>query len=125
MPDAISPVYAPKLCSLIFCAPRRILVLRMAFETSDKAVKGGQTTMSTSFTLLNSRLSPATRSSPSATVLFIFQLAAMINLRSLSMRLLDFLFLVLRQRRHPGQHLAFQKFQTRPAPCTHKSHFIT
>src|SRR5438034_11097565 len=84
MPAAISPVYAPYLCSLIFCAPSRMLESRMALETSLKAVNGGQTTMSTSLTPFSPRLMPATRSSASATVLFIFQLPAMISLRSLT-----------------------------------------
>jgi len=56
----------------------------MALDTDSSAVKGGQTTMSTSFTLPSSRLRLSTRASPSATVLFIFQLPAMMSLRSLS-----------------------------------------
>src|ERR1051326_5153634 len=55
----------------------------MALETSLNAVNGGQITMSTSFTFASSILSPRTRSSDSATVLFIFQFPAMINFRSL------------------------------------------
>src|ERR1051326_3168964 len=68
----------------MFCAPSRRFVFRMARDTSDKAVYGGQITMSTSLMLASSRLSPPTRSSASATVLFIFQLPAKINLRVLS-----------------------------------------
>src|SRR6185312_9948525 len=59
------------------------LVSRMALETSLNAVKGGQTTMSTSFTLAVSIFKSFTRSSASATVLFIFQFPAIISFRSL------------------------------------------
>src|SRR5215469_10349295 len=70
----------------MFCAPRRIfLVSRMAFETSLNAVNGGHTTISTSFTLVSSIFNPRTRSSASATVLFIFQFPAIISFRSLFM----------------------------------------
>ena len=53
---AISPVYAPTLCSLMFCAPRRMFESRMALETSLSAVNGGQTTMSTSLIFVSSIL---------------------------------------------------------------------
>ena len=55
----------------------------MASDTAASAVYGGATTMSTSRTEASSRLRSLTRVSDSATVLFIFQLPAMINLRSL------------------------------------------
>src|ERR1041385_3817907 len=66
-------------------APRRMLVLSTALDTSLSAVNGGHTTISTSLMFASSRLSPLTRSIASATVLFIFQLPAMINLRALFM----------------------------------------
>src|SRR2546427_1956449 len=65
-------------------APSRILVLSTALDTSLSAVKGGQMTISTSLMFASSRLRPFTRSSASATVLFIFQFPATINLRALS-----------------------------------------
>ena len=78
------------LCSLMFCAPRAMLrVERIAFDTSESAVKAGQTTMSTSLTEERSRVRPFKRSSASATVLFIFQLPAMMSLRALFMFLPD------------------------------------
>src|SRR5436305_15001806 len=84
MPAQISPVWAPKLFSLMFCAPSRMfLVSRIDLDTDSSAVNGGQTTMSTSFTLPSSSLMSLTSDNASATVLFIFQLPAMINLRSL------------------------------------------
>src|ERR1051325_9638076 len=100
-----------------------MLVLRMAFDTSDRAVKGGQTTMSTSFMLLNSRLRPSTKSRDSATVLFIFQLPAIISLRSLSMRI-NSLGTFLRQCGHSRQNSAFQEFQARSAAGAQKSHSV-
>src|SRR5262245_20411501 len=68
----------------MFCAPRRRFESRICLDTSHNAVNGGQTTISTSFTLANSRLRSHTKSTASATVLFIFQLPAMMSLRSLS-----------------------------------------
>src|SRR6185312_17380709 len=112
----------------MFCAPRRMLVSRIAFETSESAVNGGQTTMSTSFTLTSSRLMPPTRSSASATVLFIFQLPAMINFRPLSMlafgSFAPSILSPVRQRGHSRQHLAFEKFQTRAAAGAHERHLV-
>src|ERR1043165_129361 len=86
IPAQISPVNAPKLCSLMFCAPRRRFESRTAFDTDSSAVNGGQTTMSTSFTLARSIFKSLTKAKPSATVLFIFQLPATINFRFLFMR---------------------------------------
>src|ERR1041385_8477085 len=124
MTAAISPVNAPTLCSLMFCAPRRMfLESRMALDTDSSAVKGGQTTMSTSFTLLRSRLRSSTSDTASATVLFIFQLPAMISLRSLFMdERREKLF--VRKRRHAGQLRAFKEFQARAAAGAHKSHLV-
>src|SRR5439155_21843663 len=85
IPAQISPVNAPKLCSLMFCAPRRRFESRTALDTDSSAVNGGQTTMSTSFTLARSIFKSLTNANPSATVLFIFQLPAMINFRFLFM----------------------------------------
>src|SRR6266542_5233617 len=118
MPAAISPVWAPKLCSFMFWAPSRRFVLSTALDTSLNAVNGGQMTISTSLMLTSSRLRPVTRSSASATVLFIFQLPAMISLRDLSttQRLL------VAQRRHAGQYFPFQKFQAGAAAGAHESH---
>src|SRR4030095_7515333 len=79
----MSPVYAPALCSLMSCAPRRILESRRSLETSHNAVNGGQTTMSTSFMFASSFFRSPTRTSASVTVLFIFQFPAIISLRSL------------------------------------------
>src|SRR5437867_658139 len=101
----------------MFCAPSRMLVLSTALETSLSAVNGGQTTISTSLMLTSSRLRPVTRSSASATVLFIFQLPAMISLRDLSTS--QRLWVV--QRRHAGQFLPFQKFQAGAAAGAHES----
>ena len=84
MPAAISPVYAPKLCSLMFCAPSRMLESEIALDTSPSAVNGGHTTMSTSLMFAVSSFKSRTRLSASATVLFIFQLPAMISFRSFS-----------------------------------------
>src|SRR5439155_4783717 len=109
----------------MFCAPIRMLESRMAFETSPKAVNGGQTTMSTSLMLTNSILRSLTRSSASATVLFIFQFPAMINLRSLSIEACVFAFdLFLRERGHTGQFFAFQKLEARAAAGAHESDFV-
>src|ERR1017187_4615312 len=85
MPAQTSPVNAPKLFSLMFCAASRRLESRIALETSLNAVNGGATTMSTSFTPVRSRLRSPTSVSASATVLFIFQLPAIINFLSLFM----------------------------------------
>src|SRR5947207_4427807 len=116
----------------MFWAPSRMFVLSTALDTSLRAVNGGQMTISTSLMLTSSRLRPATRSSASATVLFIFQLPAMINLRALS-TVSSFRFKVydqagrrvalasanpstvqrslVHERRHTGQLPAFEKFQ--------------
>src|SRR5204862_6295203 len=101
----------------MFWAPRRILEFRTAFETSPKAVNGGYTTMSTSFTYVSSRLQPFTRSRASATVLFIFQLPAMISFRS-------FCMLFIRKRRDPRQDLTLQKLQPRAAACAHERDLV-
>src|SRR5450756_1111186 len=122
MPAQISPVYAPKLFSLMFWAARRMFESRISLDTSPKAVNGGAITTSTSLTPARSRLRSATSASASATVLFIFQLPAMINLRSF------FMFksvLFLAQRRHARQDRAFQKFQARAAAGAHESHLVT
>src|SRR5256885_7129050 len=131
----------------MFCAPRRMFVFRAALDTSLSAVKGGQMTMSTSLMFANSRLSPFTKSSASATVLFIFQLPAMISLRALS-TVLSFRFavqswlagrllslhvtidstvrrLLVAERRHAGQHFALQKLQTRAAAGADECHLAT
>src|ERR1035437_2393020 len=83
IPAQISPVNAPKFCPLIFCAPSRRFESRMTFDTDSSAVNGGQMTMSTSLILANFSLRLLTNASASAAVLFIFQLPAIINLRSL------------------------------------------
>ena len=70
------------LCSLMFCAPRWMLEPGTTLATSLNAVNGGQTTMSTSFTVASSSFKSRTRSSASATVLFIFQFPAIISFRS-------------------------------------------
>src|SRR5215471_18918346 len=101
----------------MFCAPNRIFESRTAFETSLRAVNGGQTTTSTSFWFANSSFRPRTRSSDSATVLFIFQLPAITNFRSLfifaayRLRLTcnKILFLLVRKRCHSRQHLALEE----------------
>src|ERR1017187_6275304 len=67
----------------MFCAPSRRVESRMTFDTDSSAVNGGQMTMSTSLLLANSSLRLPTNASASAAVLFIFQLPAIINLRSL------------------------------------------
>ena len=41
IPAQISPVNAPKLFSLMFCAPSRMLESRIAFDTDSSAVNGG------------------------------------------------------------------------------------
>src|SRR5687767_7257597 len=101
----------------MFWAPSLMLDRRMALETSPNAVNGGQTTMSTSLTLVSSRWQPLTRSTASATVLFIFQLPAMINFRSFCMSF-------IRKRRHTGQHFPLQKFQARAAAGAHEGDLI-
>src|SRR5690242_2289087 len=121
MTVAISPVYAPTLCSLMFCAPSRRFELSISFETSESAVNGGHTTMSTSFTPESSSLRSRTRSTASATVLFIFQLPAMMSLRCLFMiRWLT----VVRQRRDAGKGAAFEEFQAGAAAGAHERHAI-
>src|SRR6266478_1262488 len=92
---------------------------RIARDTSDKAVNGGQTTISTSLTLANSIFRARTKSTPSATVLFIFQFPAIINLRSLFM-----IDLFLRQYRHAGQDLPLQQFQAGASTGAHESNFV-
>src|SRR6266550_5802740 len=79
----------------MFCAPRRRFESRTAFDTDSSAVNGGQTTMSTSFTLARSIFKSLTNANPSATVLFIFQLPAMINFR--------FLFICSNRPRPPSR----------------------
>src|SRR5436309_15010221 len=103
-------------------APSLMLVLSTALDTSLSAVNGGQTTISTSLIVASSRLRSWTRSSASATVLFIFQLPAMINLR--------FFFIdpfnsmhprsLVGERSHAGQFFAFKKFQARAAAGAHE-----
>src|SRR5258705_9571541 len=100
-----------------------MLESRMAFETALKAVNGGHTTISTSLIFASSRLRSATRSSASATVLFIFQLPAMISLRCLSMLGESLLF--VGECGHAGKDCAFQKFEAGAAAGAHKSHAIT
>src|SRR5579885_462382 len=135
MPTQISPVNAPKLFSLTFCAPSRMfLVARIALDTDSRAVNGGQTTMSTSFTWPTSSVRSLIKVSASATVLFIFQLPAMINLRSLFISKKcnsESLFTDRRtgqlfpgQSRHARQHGAFAKFQAGPASRTHKRDLV-
>src|ERR1035437_7868296 len=109
----------------MFCAPSRMLESRIAFETSPSAVNGGQTTMSTSLTLAKSILRLRTRSSASATVLFIFQFPAIISFRSLfikGLRLCVRLFLA--QGGHARQDLAFEEFEARAAAGAHEGHFV-
>ena len=79
-----------------------MLVSSTALETSLSAVKGGQTTTSMSLTLASSILSPLTKASASATVLFIFQLPAIINFRSFFIGCLTLLESVIcpKARRH-------------------------
>src|SRR4051794_34277594 len=99
----------------------------MAFETSLKAVNGGQTTMSTSLMLASSSFSPRTRSRPSATVLFIFQFPAIINFRSFfitSANLVNFSS-GFAQHCHTRQNLAFQKLQARSAARAHEGDLVT
>src|SRR5215469_7036070 len=117
MPAQISPVCAPKLCSLIFCAPSRIFfVSRIAFETASSAVNGGQTTTSASFRFFNSSFRSFTKASASAMVLFIFQLPAMINFLSLVIfqnfqRSHVLTASLIRQGGNAGQNGALQEFQ--------------
>src|SRR6266567_9109406 len=134
----------------MFCAPSRILVLITALETSDSAVNGGQTTISTSLMFASSRLRPFTRSSASATVLFIFQFPATINLRALSTvqsSVSEFRIRAaalatydgptlqmlagsttersfVRQRHHAGQHLPFEKFEAGAPAGAHKRYLV-
>src|SRR5271170_6510239 len=125
---------------------------KISRDTSPRAVNGGQTTMSASLTLASSSLRSRTRCSDSATVLFIFQLPAMMSFRSFFMRapggqhepcwrvyegcssrfwmkrryawFLSRLSAVVRQRRHTGQFPAFQKFEACAAAGAHKSHLV-
>src|ERR1035438_10491448 len=109
----------------MFCAPSRMFESRIAFETSPKAVNGGQTTMSTSLTLAKSILRLRTRSSASATVLFIFQFPAIISFRSLfidSLRLC--VELPVAQGGHAREDLAFEEFEARAAAGAHEGHFF-
>src|SRR5438067_1121175 len=116
---AISPVKAPTLFGLMSCAPSRILESRIAFETSLSAVNGGQTTMSASLMFANSSLRLRTRSSASATVLFIFQFPA-------KMSFLAFMkdSLVV-QGRDSRQGNAFQELKAGAAAGAHKGHLIS
>src|SRR5208283_3992169 len=122
----------------MFCAPSRRFESRMTFDTDSSAVNGGQMTMSTSLILASSSLRLPTNASASAAVLFIFQLPAMINLRSLfmskkscsssfsnlrSVRTAAAATLVV-QRRDAGQDRAFQKLQTRTATSAHERHLV-
>src|SRR5690242_19109051 len=114
----------------MFCAPRRKFESRMDLETSLSAVKGGQTTMSTSFMFASSILRSPTRSRASATVLFIFQFPAIMSLRDLFMKSQSsvvnspYRFLFFGQVSDAGQHLPFKKFQAGAAPRAHESDFI-
>src|SRR5437773_2160036 len=111
----------------MFWAPSRIFESSTALETSDSAVNGGQITMSTSLMLARARFRSPTRSSASATVLFIFQFPAMIILRSLSMlREVEVRGrLSVGQGGNTGQNSALEKFQARAAAGAHKSDAIT
>src|SRR5438128_623760 len=93
---------------------------RMTFETSLSAVNGGHTTMSASLILARSSLRPRTRSRASATVLFIFQLPAMISFRSLFMGLNSFVV----QYRDARQNFPFQEFEAGPAAGAHKGDLL-
>src|SRR5262245_45857710 len=105
----------------MFWAPRRMFESRIALETSDNAVEGGHTTMSTSLMLANSIFKPRTRSKASATVLFIFQLPAMISLRSLFITWRGLLFA---QHRNSRQNLTFQEFETGSPASAHEADLV-
>src|SRR6185369_10483722 len=126
IPAAISPVKAPKFCSLMFCAPSRRLESRMALETASNAVNGGHTTMSTSLTLASSSFKLRTRSSASATVLFIFQFPAMISFRSLFIGEGHCVFVLsfFRQYRDSWQDFPFEKLQAGAPARAHEGHFV-
>src|SRR5581483_4410297 len=113
----------------MFCAPRRMFEFRIAFDTSHNAVKGGQTTISTSLIFVRSSFKSLTRSSASLAVLFIFQFPAMISFRSFCIRsLLNSSITaasgIVREHRHTRQHLAFEEFQACPAAGAHEGHFL-
>src|SRR5262245_2311947 len=90
-----------------------MFVLRAASATACTAVKGGATTISTSFTSLTTSFSSLRKKTASWTVLNIFQLPAMKGIR---------IYLCSRgpapartQRRHAGQRLAREEFEGRAA----------
>src|SRR5262245_40690943 len=85
-----------------------MFVLRAASATACTAVKGGATTISTSFTSLTTSFSSLRKKTASWTVLNIFQLPAMKGIRICLSRL-------LRQRGHAGQRLAGEEFEGRAA----------
>src|SRR5688500_15855779 len=106
----------------MFCAPNRRFESRTALETSLSAVKGGQMTMSISLMLPSSRLRSSISASASATVLFIFQLPATINLRCFSMKKETAAArLLVLELDHAGQRLPLEEFKARPAARAHKS----
>src|SRR5262245_52975412 len=109
----------------MFCAPSLMFESSVAFETDSSAVNGGQMTTSTSFTPPRSSLRLFTSASDSATVLFIFQLPAMMSLRALFISNLQVVVpkSFLTQGSHTRQRCAFEEFQTRAATCTHESDF--
>src|SRR6516162_7599248 len=83
--------------------------------------------MSTSLTLVSSIFKPRTRSNASATVLFIFQLPAIISLRSLFIIVLCAFALSrpLRKCSHTRHDLSFQEFQAGAAAGAHEGDLVS
>src|SRR6266567_9236591 len=77
--------------------------------------------MSTSLILASSSFKPRTRSSASATVLFIFQLPAMISFRSLFMSMGS----LVTQGSYARQHFSFEEFEACSAAGAHESDLVT
>src|SRR4029077_15556444 len=109
-----SPVKAPHSSSCMFWAATLTAVPRRRSTTSLSAVKGAQTTTSHRVAAIRGS-SASTNSAASATVLFIFQLAAMYGVRSGIGALLVcgplVWGLLVEQGLDPGQLLSLQQLQ--------------
>src|SRR5688500_17511591 len=85
----ISPVKAPCSSQYMFWAPRPTWVPVTIDLTASRAVKGGHKTTSTPLTLATASQTSWANALASATVLYIFQLPAIIGFRMINLQLLE------------------------------------
>src|SRR6266550_4671251 len=103
----ISPVNAPSRSQYRSCAATPTLLLRAGSAAAWSAVNGGAMTISTPATSLTRARNSFTYFTVSATVLYIFQLPAIIGVR------MSF----VREHGHAGQRAAAEEFERRAAAC--------